>query len=173
MKINGDNKAVTACFTGHRPDKLQKEKLPLIAETLNRELAACIRGGHHRFICGMSRGFDLMCARAVLKAKWEYPNVFLELALPHADQADHWNEADKAAYLYIIERADLITCLSPKYVQGCMHARNRYMIDNSSLLIAYFDGTPGGTASTVELAEKREMEIHNLFHNVEANHEMK
>ena len=171
--MNGDNKSATACFTGHRPDKLVKDQIPLIAEALNRELAACIRGGHHRFICGMSRGFDLMCARAVLKAKWEYPNVFLELALPHADQADRWNETDKSAYQYIIERADLVTCLSPNYVQGCMHARNRYMIDHSSLLIAYFDGTPGGTASTVELAEKRNMEIHNLFHSVGANLVMK
>ncbi len=171
--MTGDYKAVTACFTGHRPDKLQKEKLPLIAEALNRELAVCIRGGHQRFICGMSRGFDLICARAVLKAKWEYPNVFLELALPHAGQADRWSEADKAAYRYIIERADLVTCLSPNYVRGCMHARNRYMIDNSSLLIAYFDGTPGGTASTVELAEKREMEIHNLYQIVGATVAMK
>jgi len=161
--MSGDHKTFTACFTGHRPDKLQKDKLPQIAEALHEELAGCIRGGHSRFICGMSRGFDLMCARAVLKAKWEYPNVFLELALPHADQADRWNEADKAAYHHIIERADLVTCLSPNYVRGCMHARNRYMIDNSSLLIAYFDGSPGGTASTVELAVKRNMKIHNLY----------
>ena len=169
----GDHRAVTACFTGHRPDKLSKGNLPLIGEALNRELAACIRGGRHRFICGMSRGFDLMCARAVIKAKWEYPNVFLELALPHADQADRWSEADKNAYQHIVERADPVTCLSPNYVRGCMHARNRYMIDNASLLIAYFDGTPGGTASTVGLAEKRNMEIHNLFDKVGANLSMR
>ena len=161
--MNGEYKAITACFTGHRPEKFQKEKIPMIAEALNSELAACIRGGHCRFICGMSRGFDLICARAVLKAKWEYSNIFLELALPHADQAARWSEADKAAYDYVIERADLVTCLSPVYIKGCMHARNRYMVDNSSLLIAYFDGSPGGTANTVDLAEKQNMEIHNLY----------
>ena len=44
-----------------------------------------------------------------------------------------------------------------------MHQRNRYMVDRSSLLIAAYDGTAGGTRYTVEYARSRGLQIINLF----------
>ena len=35
-----------------------------------------------------------------------------------------------------------------------MQKRNRYMVDNSDIVIAVWDGTPGGTENTVRYAEK-------------------
>ena len=45
------------------------------------------------------------------------------------------------------------------YDRGCMLRRNRYMVDRSSLLIAAFDGTLGGTMYTVTYAMKKGVEI--------------
>ena len=36
-----------------------------------------------------------------------------------------------------------------------MQKRNKYMISNSSLVIALFDGQPGGTKSTLDMAKKQ------------------
>ena len=40
-----------------------------------------------------------------------------------------------------------------------MLERNRYMVNNSSLLIALFNGKPGGTKSTIEYAKKQNLRI--------------
>ena len=44
--------------------------------------------------------------------------------------------------------------ISKEKKKGCMHARNRYMIDNSSLCIAYMTRQSGGTAYTVKYAQE-------------------
>ena len=40
-----------------------------------------------------------------------------------------------------------------------MLERNRFMVNNSSLMIALFDGLPGGTESTIEYAQSQGLEI--------------
>ena len=48
------------------------------------------------------------------------------------------------------------------FTAGCYHERNRYMVDNSSKLICYYDGSGGGTGYTVEYVKKRSIQIVNL-----------
>ena len=43
-----------------------------------------------------------------------------------------------------------------------MQRRDRYMVDHATLLIAAFDGRPGGTARTLEYAALRKLEIIQL-----------
>ena len=40
-----------------------------------------------------------------------------------------------------------------------MQQRNKYMIDNSSVLIALFNGKAGGTKQTVDYAKQQGLEI--------------
>jgi GTP-binding protein EngB required for normal cell division len=43
-----------------------------------------------------------------------------------------------------------------------MQRRDRYMVDHASLLIAAFDGTPGGTQYTMQYAMSRRVSIVDL-----------
>ena len=43
-----------------------------------------------------------------------------------------------------------------------MQRRDRYMVDHASLLIAAFDGTPGGTRYTMQYAMSRRVSIVDL-----------
>ena len=43
-----------------------------------------------------------------------------------------------------------------------MHVRNRWMVEHTSRLIAIFDGSQGGTAQTVRLAETQGLDIRFL-----------
>lgn len=80
--------------------------------------------------------------------------------MPHNITAIKWQEDSKERYENILKNADKITYVSnTNYFNGCMQKRNLYMVDNSSLLIAVFNGKAGGTKSTIELAMKRDLTI--------------
>ena len=41
-----------------------------------------------------------------------------------------------------------------RYTKSCMFTRNRYLVDNADLLLAAYDGQPGGTQMTVRPLKK-------------------
>ena len=140
------DKEKTCCFTGHRPAKLpwgSRESDPRCAE-LKLELAARIEAiyelGYRHFICGMAIGCD---------------TFFAEAAVPCGSQPDKWTKAQRLRYNELLNRCDTVTVLQYGYTDDCMMQRNRYMVDRSSLLLACFDGRPGGTMSTIVYAERQ------------------
>ena len=52
--------------------------------------------------------------------------------------------------------------VSRQYTRGCMHERNRHLVDNSSVCVCYLNRESGGTAYTVDYAEKQGLEVINL-----------
>ena len=56
-------------------------------------------------------------------------------------------------------KADKIVILSDKYYNGCMQARNRHMVNHSKYIICYKRKTSGGTAYTVNYANKKGLTI--------------
>ena len=42
---------------------------------------------------------------------------------------------------------------------GCMQRRNRYMVYHSALIIAVYDGLPGGTRQTLEYAIRQKVDF--------------
>ena len=61
-----------------------------------------------------------------------------------------------------MEAADKIVYTSENYYNGCMHKRNRHLVDNSSLCIAYLTKESGGTAYTVNYARQNGLTIINV-----------
>lgn len=151
---------LTCCFTGHRNIALKdKEKLIL---DLDNAIEEVIKNGVKHFICGGALGFDTLAAQAVIKKKQQYPDVFLEIAVPCRDQDAKWNNKQKEEYQKILKSADKVTVLFEKYVTGCMHFRDAFMVDNSDILISYYRGKAGGTQYTFLYAEARGLKIFNL-----------
>ena len=62
-------------------------------------------------------------------------------------------------YRDLLELCNYRTVVQEKYDPGCMHRRNRYMVDHSSLLLAVHDGSPGGTRYTIEYALRRRKDV--------------
>ena len=106
---------------------------------------------------GMALGIDQWAAELVLMAKENRPNDGIELwcAIPYDKQAAAWTDKERARYHAILSRADRIEYVSHQYYDGCLLARNRFMIDNATHLIAVYDGQKGGTRYTVHYAEKK------------------
>ena len=84
------------------------------------------------------------------------------IAVPHKGQSDLWGEREKQEYDEIIALADEVECLSEAYYRGCMYARNRFMVDNSSHCICYLNENTGGTAYTARYAEEQGLQIVNI-----------
>ena len=80
--------------------------------------------------------------------------MFLECAVPCPEQPNAWDGAAKKRYKKILAAADFVTTVQPLYTRACMLRRNRYMVDKSSAIITLDYSGDGGTAYTVDYAEK-------------------
>lgn len=140
----------TCCFTGHRV--LPTEASCRIAAALSDTIDALYQEGVRDFICGGAIGFDTLAARIVLLKKETYPDMRLLLTIPCRDQAKNWTRAQKQMYADILDQADVVEYLADTYDSGCMHRRNRHMVDHADVCVAYYVGKRGGTAYTVNYA---------------------
>ena len=158
----------TCCFTGHRPEKLPwgtdegDPRCRMLKKKLYDAVEAAYGEGMRHFICGMARGCDFYFAETVLALRAERGDVSLEAAVPCPTQADAWAPDQRERYKRLVEACDFETLVSAKYTPYCMQRRDRYMVDHSSLLIAAFDGTPGGTRYTMQYAMSRRVSIVDL-----------
>lgn len=161
-----DRKFYTCCFTGHRSKNLPwgyKEKgikFFVFKNKLKKIIKQSIKAGYIYFISGMELGIDMLCAEIILKLKKKHPNIKLECAIPCKNQTEKWKKESIDRYNKILSLADKITYTSnSNYYNGCMQKRNQYMIDNSNLLIAVFNGSNGGTKQTIEYAYKNKIKV--------------
>ncbi len=157
------DKIKTCCFSGHR--QICDEHLIRLPECLTVLLDSLIKKGFRHFKTGGAIGFDTIAALKCLELKNKYPDlsVTLELCLPCRDQTLGWSEMEKSAYRFILERADKVSYESDVYTKGCMHARNRRLVNGSDVCVCYLSTDKGGTAYTCSYAKKKGVEVINLY----------
>ena len=159
-----DKKNITCCFTGPRPHKfsfLDNERHPncvLLKSRLRALIIESIEKGFSHFICGGAIGFDTWAAIEIIKLKKNYNHILLELAIPCPHHNSSWSLKDKLIFEHTKKHADIVNYVSNAYFKACMHVRNQYMVNKSSLLIAVF-ANDGGTGSTIKYAQKKNIEI--------------
>lgn len=159
------DKSSTACFTGHRI--IPPDHRPALTRLLDEKLQALYDAGFRTFISGGALGFDTLAAERVASLQCRHPDVHLVLAMPCADQDARWKPAERAQFRRMRYLADQVRVLSPFYYEGCMQARNRFMVDNAALCICYFCHAGGGTQYTVGYALRQQVPIDNLFQDME------
>jgi len=125
-------------------------------------VCAAYEEGYRHFLCGMALGCDFYFCEAVLALRETHPDVTVEAAIPCLSQADAWSSEQRERYRRLVDACDFETLVSSSYTAYCMQRRDRYMVDHASLLIAAFDGTPGGTQYTVAYAMSRQISIVDL-----------
>ena len=160
------NTEKAAAFRGTGRRSFHGAMTSLIRDVLNLKKSAVIGAvydsGIKHFICGMALGCDMYCAEAVIRLKKMHSDVTLQAAVPYRGQADSWNEYNRLRYDRIIDNCDEVTVLAESYSPACMAIRNRFMVDNSSVLVACYDGMSGGTWNTIRYAQKKDIEVIQL-----------
>lgn len=143
---------VVVCFTGHRNLHATAVTPSRLKQAFYDESEKLILAGARHFISGMALGADICAALAVLELRVKYPEITLECALPCETQAEKWSERTRDLYYSIIEYCDKETLVSKRYSSDCMKKRNRYMVDRSDCVLAFWNGSRSGTGSTVAYA---------------------
>ena len=152
------NREHTVCFTGHRIISRSDPALGRLDELLRLLYSQ----GYRDFLCGGALGFDLYAAECVVRLRETHPDVRLIFCLPCADQSARWKRADCSHYERLLYLSDETRVLSPRYYDGCMQSRNAYMVDRSSICVAYMARLHGGTLSTVRYAISQDVPVINL-----------
>ncbi len=148
------------CFTGHRT--IDKTKSLALTLALDRRLAALADEGYTEFRTGGARGFDTLAALRILHLRRSHPHCRLVLMLPCRDQAKSWSPGERTLFEQIKGEADRVLFLSDSYTPGCMHARNRALVDGSDLCVAYLTENRGGTLYTCSYALKSGVPLYNI-----------
>ncbi len=120
-----------------------------------REVMRLIDRGVSLFVVGGARGFDMLAAEVVLDLKNIYQHIRLHLLIPCENQTKGWQIEDVVRYDAVKCATDHIEVLSKNYYRGCMHVRNRRMVDQSAYCISYLRKESGGTAYTVRYAKQK------------------
>jgi len=137
-------------ITGHRPDKLGGYETP------NPMYSLVVKGLADAFeklkpdyvITGMGLGVDQWGAEIALNMSIPYV-----AAVPFDGQDSKWPPRSKAKYAWLISRAYQKYVICPgEYAAWKMQRRNEWMVNSCNLVVAVWNGTPGGTYNCVTYA---------------------
>lgn len=160
--------------TGHRPNKLKygySEKgfhlLVSFAEqwlTLRSDVDYLSNPSDTTtVISGMALGWDMALAQAAVNT-----GVPFRAYIPFIGQESVWPEASQKLYHSLLGKAEVVKTVSPDgYAPFKMQLRNAAMVGDCNVVLALWNGTPGGTANCVKAAITAEKKIMNLWSEYE------
>ncbi len=161
-EYTGD-RATTVCFTGHRPEGIpfdisDGDNYRFLLNAIYSRVYEQYLLGMRTFITGMAYGVDLMAGEAVMMLKERYSDVKLICAIPQIDPAakDPLVSSDPL-YRKVVSRAEAAYYCFEKYTRNQYDVRNRFMVDNSAVLIAVLSDSKGkgGSYNTYKYALKQ------------------
>ncbi len=158
MATESEMRLHRCCFTGHRPEKLQRPEKEILID-LEHEIHKAVCDGLNVFISGMARGIDIDAAEIVLQLREEGYPVKLICASPYPGFERSWSPLWQARYGAIMDAADLVRYICPQYYKGCFQIRNEWIVNHSARVIAVFNGRPSGTKNTIEYALRQGVPI--------------
>lgn len=151
MATEAEMRLHRCCFTGHRPEKLNRSEKEIKA-ALRKEINQAIQNGLTVFITGMARGVDLWAAEIVLEMRKRNKAIKLICAIPHEGFESRWSAEWKQLYMYVRNEADLVRTIGKGYHPGVYQIRNEWMVNHSTRVIAVFNGQASGTKNTIDYA---------------------
>ena len=155
-------------ITGHRPNKLGNDynlTSPLI-KAIEKKLILVVHDYQPKYmISGMALGIDTLWAELAVKL-----GVPLIAALPFKGQHTAWPSKSQDRYWNLLKQAnqihicdtnktytkfeDFLEADITEFTGSKMQKRNIWMVDECNLLVAVWNGTPGGTANCVNYANE-------------------
>lgn len=164
-------KECCCCFTGHRqrhfPFSTESAEFAAFRAALDRAVEEAAKSGRTHFLSGMCEGVDLWGAESVLRLRERDPRVTLEAVVPFAGQERSWAPADRALYRELLEQCQITTVMAQGYYKGCYFVRDRFLVDNASMMIAACAREEGGSRFTMDYALRHAVPVVNLLEGLE------
>jgi len=138
-------------FFGHKDT--QDSVYPRLMDTI-KELI--ISRGVSCFLVGNQGGFDRMVLRALREGKQLYPHICYHVVLAYMPGKKRENEYYDAAETFLPEEIEFVP------YRFAISRRNKWMVQESQIVVCFISHSWGGAAQFVEYAEKQGKEIINL-----------
>lgn len=147
----------TLCFTGHR--NLSQFDTDWIVQQITIQVHEAIQDGYDSFISGGAIGIDQLAAQIVIKAR-KKAHIKLIFARPFPTQDNVWPQQNAITYRTLLQQADFVYDVSPNPTNryeaiNYLQRRNEWMVNNSTRLVAVWNGAKGGTANCFNYAKKQ------------------
>lgn len=156
----------TIGITGHRPDKLggyNPENLFDLIDFASYQLSF-FRRKNTVILTGMALGWDLAIAQACVNR-----GISFKAIIPFVGQDRLWTKENKVLYRTLLGKADKVintdvfTSFNGKSIPRQMQDRNKYIVDNSSKILALWNGSSSGTANCINYARLKGKQIDNVW----------
>ena len=159
VMVTGHRQLVPAGWTGNPWPENNPPILEHHFAITQRMIQACndaLALGHDTFISGMAIGADQLFAEAVIAVKMMQP-ARLVAAIPFAGQESKWPAKSQANFHRILQHSDHAQIISEgAYAPQKMQVRNVWMVDNSDMVLAVWDGKEsGGTWNCLTYAKQQ------------------
>lgn len=132
---------MTVTFCGHRTIDRPTE----VKSWLEEVVRSLILQGSNKFLLGGYGAFDLTAAHDVHELKAEFPCVESTLVLAYLS-------TDTDPHLYDNSLYPPLENVPPRYA---ISRRNRWLIENSDVVVAYVQHSWGGAATTLSYAKRK------------------
>ena len=147
--------------TGHRPNKLggyDNEDAQRAIRRHMRDFLRTVPQEELTLTSGGALGVDQL---------WMQVGLHLHLpviaALPFEGYDAKWPVASRQEYKRLLDRCQLVKYVcEPGYAASKLQRRNEWMVDNCDALVAYWNGTPGGTKNCIDYAVKHKKTIYGF-----------
>ena len=142
---------MTCCFFGHKDTPLSVyDKLKEVVEKL------IVEDGVASFLVGNQGHFDSLVLNALRHLKEKYPHINYNVVLAYMPaEKEAWNPYEFGETML----PEGIESVHPRYA---ISWRNKWMVNESDVVVAYITHSWGGAAKYVETASKRNKEIINI-----------
>lgn len=169
IRFKNDFKSISIALTGHRPSALasiygynyNNAAWTALGVAFEKVVKAIYnKHGAVTLYDGMALGVDQAMALKFLSIKDDVKGRLIA-SVPCQGQDCKWFETSRKLYREILSAADeTVVVTDGPYTPRCMQARNEYMIDHASVVIAIWNGnTHGGTFNAVSYARKKHIPV--------------
>ena len=105
----------------------------------------------------------MWAAEIVISQRKEHNDIKLVASVPFENFEQRWSRKNKEMYNRILNQADKVEYICPKFSYAAFQIRNEWMVNHSFKVVAVWNGTKGGTKNTVEYAKKCGVETVNIY----------
>ncbi len=152
------------CVTGHRPDAFpwkedtEDSRFHILLKRIDQAVDTALLLNAGKFICGNALGVDVWTAQIILEKRTVNPGIYLEIALPFLSHNNSFQSC-----MNIQKQADWThVAATEKCRRAAFYQRDKYMVDNSDIIIAVYDAQTirkSGTQRTLAMAQEKGLEI--------------
>ncbi len=151
----------TCCFTGHR--NIPADRLQMVMASTEAKVRDLILHGYRYFGVGGAVGYDTIVAELLFRLRErEYPGIRIILVYPFAGFTGRWSDSQKTTYARLLPMYDKQVCVCKSAGREAYLARDRHLVDCSSICVAYCTRQTGGTAYTIRYAAARGVPVFNV-----------